>query len=309
VSTRWQELVRPRKRGQKSFIIDHPQGWAIMPIHYSMFEASTAEWVAEQQRVYTDPSTGKTDDDWEQEMEINMELVSGTRCYPDFRWEVNTRHEVPFDSMRPLRVCCDFNVAIKAWPVVQKIHGRFYQNREIARHKTDATIPKMCAELRRIYPAHPGGIMFYGDATGNQKGHGADNESYWDLIRIAMNDYPSEVEFSNVPEANPPAKLRINSLNASCKGHEGEPILIIHRGRCHYTISDFLEVVWDDNGKYEKQISDTNDPKHLLTHATAGLGYMMAVERPVSELADILAKRKERKGTVDLRKGEKLGRL
>lgn len=280
-----------------------------MPIHYSMFDSSTPEWEAEQRRVYTDPTTGLTDADWEQEMEINMQMVSGVRCYPDFRWDTNTRHEVPFDSMRPLRVCCDFNVAIKVWPIVQKIHGRFYVQREIARLGKAGTIPRMCSELRRIYPVHPGGIIFYGDATGSQAGHGSDNESYWDLIRIAMDGYPSEVSFDEVPAANPPVKLRINSLNAACKGHEGEPILVFHRTLCHYTVSDMLEVVWDENSKWEKQVKDPKDPKHLLTHASSGLGYMMAVERPVSQLAALLESRKERKKTVDLHKIQKIGQL
>ena len=91
---------------------------------------------------------------------------------------------------------------------------------------------------------------------------------------------------------------------------QGEPILVINRGKCHYTIADLLEVIFDASGKKEKQITDMEDPKHLLSHASSGLGYMMAICRPVSQLAALLRKReKGRRKRTDLHKGTKLGRL
>lgn len=277
-----------------------------MPIHYSMFDASDAGWVAAQQKLYQ-IQEGKTDADWEQEMEINMGLVSGVRCYPSFAWETNTRHEVPFDIMRPLKLCCDFNVNIKAWPVVQEIHGRFYAVDEISLVGVDATVPRMMTQFRMTYPAHPGGIQVYGDATGKAKGSGADNQSYYDLIRIGFASYASGIEYK-VPESNPPPKLRINSFNSALKGVEGEPAFIAHREKCHYLIADLLEVTWDKKGNAEQQVTDTDDPKHLLTHASAGVGYMLAIERPTSELASKLRKRAKKK-KPDLHKGKRLGRL
>ena len=305
---RWVDKVRPREPGQKSFIIDHPAGWAIMPVHYTMFEASTPAWIAEQKRIYFGDNPHKTSVDWEREMDINMELVSGVRCYPSFRWEVNTRYETLYDPMRPIKICCDFNVAIKAWPLVQQIHGRFYGFDEIAKLREEATIPKMVAAFRLAHPAHPGGVEVYGDATGNNAGSGAENESLYDLMSIGFSGYPSPVTF-HVPPSNPPPKLRMDSINAALVGIEGEPILILNRLKCHYTIADLLEVVFDKSGKKEQQITDIEDPKHLLSHASSGLGYMMAVCRPVSQLAALLRKRAKGAKRVSLHKGRRLGRL
>ncbi len=305
---RWVDKVRAREEGQKSFQIEHPAGWIIMPIHYSMFDASTPAWVAEQKRIYFGDNPHKTSIDWEREMDINMELVFGVRCYPSFRWEVNTRYETPYDPMRPIKLCCDFNVAIKAWLLVQTIHGRFYGFDEIANLKEDATIPKMVTAFRLAYPAHPGGVEVYGDATGSNQGYGAENESAYDLMKISFSGYPSPVTF-HVPPSNPPPKLRIDSINAALVGIEGEPVLILNRLKCHYTIADLLEVIFDKSGTREKQITDLEDPKHLLTHASTGLGYCMAVCRPVSQLAALLRKREKGRKRVDLQKGQRLGRL
>ena len=302
----WVHRVRPRPPGQRSFIIDHPAGWAIMPIHYSMFDAATPGWLAAQQQLYM-IEEGRTDNDWEQEMEINMGLVSGVRCYSSFAWETNTRHEVPFDPMRPIKLCCDFNVTIKAWNIVQEIHGRFYASNEISIVGSQATIPRMITLFRMAYPAHPGGIQVYGDATGKARGSGADNQSCYDLIKIGLAGYPSVVEYK-VPASNPPPTLRINSVNAALKGIEGEPVFVAHREKCHYLISDLLEVVYHKDGRHEEQITDNANPKHLLTHASAGVGYMLAIERPTSALAAKLRTRESKK-KINLHKGRRLGRL
>lgn len=307
-TAKWIQHVEPRKKGQKTFIIRHPSGWAILPIHYSQFESATRQWVAQQKQIYFGDNPHKTDADWEREMEINMELVSGVRVYPNFRWEINTREKVPFDPMRPIKLCCDFNVAIKAWPCVQEIQGRYYAFDEIAKLREEATIPRMVSEFRLAYPAHPGGVEVFGDATGKSKGSGAENESQYDLMKIAFAGYPSAVTY-RVPDSNPPPKLRFDSVNSALKGLEGEPILVVARQRCHYLISDLMAVIFDPSGKKEKQITDLEDPNHLLTHAAAGLGYMLAVSRPVSELSALLRKREARKKKYDLHKGRRIGRL
>ena len=166
----------------------------------------------------------------------------------------------------------------------------------------------MVAAFRLAYPAHPGGIEVYGDASGNNAGSGAENESAYDLMRIGFAGYPSPVTF-HIPLSNPPPKLRFDSVNAALVGIEGEPVLFLNRMKCHYTISDLLEVIFNSAGNAEKQVSDMEDPKHLLSHASSGLGYMLAVLRPVSQLAALLRKRENKRKRVSLHKGKRLGRL
>jgi len=179
----------------------------------------------------------------------------------------------------PLRLCCDFNVRIMAWQVVQVIDERPYVLCEIAQsYPTD--VRKMTREFRSLFPDHQGGIWIYGDASGRNR-TSQTGESDYDLMLEELANYPSEVELL-VPRSNPAPRDRINAVNRLLNPIEGYAPLLIDSS-CEWLLRDLYQCRWNKTGTDVEKVTDPEDEKALLTHASDGLGYFVVMEYPVDD--------------------------
>ena len=289
----WQELT---------YFIDHPAGWRIMPIHYSQDPDVDEEILRNEKALYT------LEEDWEMEMEINVMVVSGVRCYPTFVYQRFVRSKLPYDPTRPIILTCDFNVRLMVWEVCQIQHGRLCVIDEIAIAR--ATARKAAQEFADRYSDHVGGVEMDGDFTGRNRSYAADEDPlspFEQVLAILRTRLSCDVKF--VARPNPSSEARIKNLNDALLGPNEEPQILVST-RCGYLIRDFLEDVWDKKGTDSIQVNDENDPLHVLTHAAAALGYTAWRILPSGKRRRAAeAIKKPREKPIDLRKMKYRGRL
>jgi len=190
----------------------------------------------------------------------------------------------------PLRLCCDFNVRIMAWQVVQVIDERPHVLCEIAQaYPTD--VRRMTQAFRRLFPDHKAGVWIYGDASGRNRSTQT-GESDYDLMLEELAHYPSEVELM-VPRVNPPPRDRINAVNRILNPLQGYAPALIDAS-CEWLLHDFYQCRWNKTGTDVEKVTDPEDEKALLTHASDGFGYFVVMEYPVDdELPRIVLEQQE----------------
>lgn len=241
----------------------------MLPVHYSMDPSKDAVWVAEMRKAYL------SDEAWMREMELDFSQTTGVRAYPKFRRELHVirSDEMPYNPSLPLCLCCDFNVGIMCWPVVQVVKDKIYIIDEIVLEP--ASVPDMVREFRNKYPAHPAEVWIYGDATG----HGREAQSLlseYDVLRQAFRGYPSPL-IMNVPTKNPPVVDRINAVNNLLITTDGI-VRVQISDKCEYMIQDLYETLRDNKGI--KKVSRHEDPYSRRSHGTDAFGYMASRRFP-----------------------------
>jgi hypothetical protein len=202
-------------------------------------------------------------------------------AYEDFKMKVNViPHEEAaemYDERRPIRLACDFNHLLMAWPVIQVINAQPVVICEISQHKK-ASIPVMVRKFRSRFPSHAGGLRVFPDASAGSSSAGG--QSLLEIMEGEFTGYPSEPEFY-VPPKNPRVPDRIHSVNQIMRGANlWKPLLIADS--CEYLIEDFQRVQWNEPGTGLLKISDPDDDRALLTHATDALGYWVMMDMPSS---------------------------
>jgi hypothetical protein len=201
-------------------------------------------------------------------------------AYEDFHRQLNVRARVSeeYRERLPLKLCCDFNARCMVWPVVQ-VNGRHPRViAEIAQVGT-TSLPKMINEFRLMFPHHPGGVEVYGDATAIGIGHQTGLDSY-QLISDGLRGYTSYVDIM-VPKTNPSVRSSVNAMNAVLRGTgEWDPLEI--DDKCDMLIRDFSFVEWDHNGTQLMKITDPEDERSTLTHASDALRYWASIDSPIA---------------------------
>ena len=216
-------------------------------------------------------------------------------AYEDFKSAVNV---IPakdamemYDPRLPIRLGCDFNHLLMAWPVIQVIGTQPVVLTEVSQYKK-ASIPKLVRKFRSKFPTHAGGLRVFPDASARSSSAGG--QSLLEIMDGEFQGYPSEPEFL-VPKQNPRVPDRIHSVNQVLRGANlWKPLLV--SDECEYVIEDFQRVQWNEPGTGLLKISDPDDDRALLTHATDGLGYWVMMDMPSSfyiESVQELAKQQE----------------
>lgn len=276
--------------------IEHPGGWTIVPIHYSMDpEKSSEEWKAHVRGTYD------REEDFNSEMELDFTAQLGAPAYPQFNEKLHVREKLRYTRNLPLCLCCDFNVDPCIFEVAQILGGRLLVIDEIVLSPGD--IPGMVREFRNAYPDHPAGIHVYGDSNGLSRTSQTQKSDY-ELIQIHMQGYPSEVKIK-VSRAHPPSRARINALNHRLRGFEGKPMIFISSA-CKELIIDLNEVVMKPNGKDVLKTYKSEDPYAKRTHASDALGYLVYREWPLATEVRRLASAKN-KPRPPLKYGDMIG--
>ncbi|MNY30892.1 hypothetical protein D3C86_1650270 [compost metagenome] len=122
-------------------------------------------------------------------------------------------------------------------------------------------------------------LYVYGDAAGNSRTTKTTATDYDIIKRELRGAFPRGFAL-RVPDANPPVKDRVNSVNAKLKNGLGVASWWI-APRCKGLIKDLSRVRWRDG---TTELDKKSDP--TLTHLSDGIGYLIHWEFPIKPKAD-----------------------
>jgi hypothetical protein len=177
----------------------------------------------------------------------------------------------------PLLWALDFNVDPMSSVVVQ-IEGRtvLVLDELALRH---ASTLQACEEFERRFPHHAGGVVVYGDASGNSQ-HSTGASDYQIVREYFRTGYGTRLTYK-VPKANPSVRDRIMLTNAKLRTASGEVRLLVDP-KCKELIKDFEQVSY----KADSNAIDKDKDRHR-THLSDALGYLLWQEcRPQPAIGD-----------------------
>ena len=213
----------------------------------------------------------------------SWETASGAVYYA-FSKE-NVVKEAPIDKNRPLLISCDFNVNPMSWVVCQAdldadggCCGTITVIDEI--RLTDTNTREALDFLWQLYPNHPGGYRFYGDAASHQRNTASTSAAPSDYAIISMDrrfyDRRQGQVDLNFPAANPPVLDRVECVNSMLMSASGKVRLHINE-RCTSLITDFERVTYKPGSrmieKGDLSLTHTSDALGYLVYYIAPLGY------------------------------------
>ncbi len=168
--------------------------------------------------------------------------------------------DVEVEAGRPLLWALDFNVTPMSSVVAQRIGDEVRVIDEIVLRR--ATTVEACEEFLGRYGAHLGGVVIYGDASGNRMQ--TTGSSDYQMVREAF--ARAGVSFTyRVPKANPAVRERTNLMNVLLR--DGAVRI---SARAKELLKDFEEVEY----KADSMVIDKErDPKR--THMSDALGYLV----------------------------------
>lgn len=261
-------------------ILRHAGGAAIVPIHYSHDPEKDHIWSYKMKQR-------SSEKDWLWEMEISFETTVGAVCFENFSVLSNVSSDVEYDSKRPLRLCCDFNVEPMAWCIAQ-----IHENDEV--HFIDeiflksGDVVEACEEFLDRYGDHYGEVYVYGDASGKARSQ-RDQKSNYDEIKIRLTGRPFRLRM-RVPTRNPSNVNHVRSFNRRLRDEFGNPKIKIHPKNCKNLILDLLQVVWEPDGKRIAKDRNRSNPYfyrgHLADGAMALIYRHWPTRKEVSRMAE-----------------------
>ncbi len=201
---------------------------------------------------------------FEQEVLGQYLNVQAGAVYQGFSRAGNLRN-LEVDQRLPLFWALDFNVDPMSSIVAQKEGDEVRVLDEIVLSR--ASTEDACTEFHTRYPNHPGGLVIYGDASG-QRLQTAGTTDY----RI-VKEYFRGTAYNNlklrVPPSNPSVRERISLVNAKLFSAAGEVSLLVHP-QCKGLITDFEEVTYKPGSSVIDKDKDTD-----RTHLSDALGYLI----------------------------------
>jgi hypothetical protein len=190
--------------------------------------------------------------------------VESGRVYDAFRRDQHVG-ETGLISAYPLLWALDFNVDPMCSVVAQRVNDDFVILDEIVLSR--ASTYQACQEFWQRYPSHPGGLIVYGDASGqNLRTTGSTD---YQIVRdfFARTGYRS-AEY-RVPKANPAVRDRIQLMNSKLRNAAGQIGMRISP-RCKELIKDLEQVTYKAGSTV---IDKERDLKR--THLSDALGYLL----------------------------------
>lgn len=185
--------------------------------------------------------------------------------------------ELRINPNYPLLWALDFNVDPMSSVVVQMEAGKILVVDEIViRH---ASTQEACEEFERRFPDHRGGVVVYGDASGNSL-HTTGASDYQIVREYFRGHYGARVAYK-VPKANPSVRERIQLTNGRLRSAAGEIKLLVD-AKCKELIKDFEQVSYQaDSNAIDKE------KDRRRTHLSDALGYVLWQEcRPQAAIGE-----------------------
>ena len=201
---------------------------------------------------------------FEQEVLGQYLNVQSGMVYQSFSRERNLK-PLELDRSLPLFWALDFNVDPMSSIIAQKKGDDVMVLDEIVLRR--ASTEQACDEFISRYPNHPGGLVIYGDATG-QRLQTAGTTDY-QIIRQYLKGTAYHHPKFRVPASNPSVRERIALLNAKLFSAREETNLLVDP-RCKGLITDFEEVTFKPDSSV---IDKERDSKR--THLSDALGYLI----------------------------------
>lgn len=181
----------------------------------------------------------------------------------------------------PVTVGLDFNVTPMSWHLGQfrgplsywfdEIHVENTNTQECAKELVGRLVELQEAGLLRHSPQ----VKICGDATGESRNTKATQTDY-DLICQAL-DSAGITWTNDTPDANPPVKTRVLTMNTRLKAATGAITFFYHPTQCPKLKRDFEQVSLKDGAQYTLDSGKENE----LTHASDSVGYPVCVYAPV----------------------------
>jgi len=201
---------------------------------------------------------------FEQEVLGEYLSVQAGVVYSSFKRSRNLK-ELTLDHNAELLWALDFNVDPMSSIVAQKFSDEVVVLDEIVLSR--ASTIQACEEFHARYPNHQGGLVIYGDASGQrlQTAGTTDYQMVRDFFRRTAYD---GVKF-RVPSANPSVRERVTLVNAKLFSADEQVHLLVHP-RCKGLIADFEEVMYKADSTV---IDKERDSKR--THLSDALGYLI----------------------------------
>jgi phage terminase large subunit len=185
--------------------------------------------------------------------------------YNEFNKAEHVSEHVRVDPSLPLLWALDFNVDPMSSVVAQMEDNyvRVVDEIVISRASTfDA-----CDEFMKRFPRHGGGLVVYGDASGNSLKTSGTTD--YDMMRSYFRStHYSRIDY-RVPRSNPAVRDRILTVNARFKSAAGTNSIRISP-LCKNLILDFEQVMYKPDSA---AIDKDKDPRR--THLSDALGYLL----------------------------------
>lgn len=173
--------------------------------------------------------------------------------------------DVRLEAGLPLLWALDFNVDPMCSVVAQRQGNMIVVADEIVLSR--ASTYQACEEFWNRFRNHTGGVIVYGDASGqNQKTSGTTD---YQIVREFFARTPMRRVEYRVPNSNPAVRDRIQVVNAKLKSAAGELHMRISP-RCKGLIQDFEEVSYKPGSTI---VDKERDAKR--THLSDALGYLV----------------------------------
>ena len=201
---------------------------------------------------------------FEQEVLGEYLSVQAGIVYSGFKRLRNLK-ELTLDHNAALLWALDFNVDPMSSIVAQKFGEDVVVLDEIVLSR--ASTIQACEEFHARYPNHQGGLVIYGDASG-QRLQTAGTTDYQMVREFFRRTAYDGVKF-RVPSANPSVRERVTLVNAKLFSADEQVHLWMHP-RCKGLISDFEEVMYKADSTV---IDKERDSKR--THLSDALGYLI----------------------------------
>ncbi len=191
--------------------------------------------------------------------------IQAGRVYEVFDRNRNVTPAGKLDMMRPLLWALDFNVDPMSSIVAQQSGDSVRVFDEIVLRR--ATTQQACEEFAERYPDHPGGLIIFGDASGQRMQ--TTGMSDFQMVR----EYLRQIRYGNVrlelAKANPSVRDRVTLVNSMLGSADGAVKLWVDP-RCKELIKDFEQVCYKPDSMV---IDKERDPQR--THLSDALGYLI----------------------------------
>lgn len=186
-----------------------------------------------------------------------------------------------FNSLLPIILGLDFNVAYMAWTLLQKRLDDFHVGDEIWVENTDTEECVRNVLIPKLFEVHPDikrvGVWIAGDATGESRKTSAKGQTDYDIITNELDDAGIPWE-NHTPAGNPGVKDRVNNVNTKLRSADGKVKLTVHQ-RCEHVIDCFQRTTWKQ-GATGAILDQKTNPE--LTHASDSVGYPIMALSPIS---------------------------
>ncbi len=177
----------------------------------------------------------------------------------------------------PLLWALDFNVDPMSSVIAQMVRGDVHVLDEIVlRH---ASTLEACEQFYSRFPDHAGGVVIYGDASGNTV-QTTGTSDYHIIREFFVDKYRTPLHY-RIPKSNPAIRDRIMLVNGKLRSALGEIRLTVDF-KCKELIKDFEQVAYKGDSNQPDKEKDRQ-----RTHVSDALGYLLWQEcRPAQKVGE-----------------------